>query len=143
MQHEITASIMAHLQSAGHDVVWIYQGVKLPGTLPVVTIEQMQNNNAFISKGREAVETTYRHQVGLRARTESEKTRIQSEINRIFLFDKIDLLDTTKTPAPVVGSFYVRPVSIVPIMDDKVNDESGKHRVYFDTEVEQITRRFY
>lgn len=143
MQHEITSSIKAHLQRKGNEVVWMYQGVKLPDILPIITIEQMKNDNEFISKGREAIETTYRHQVGIRARNESEKVQMQSEIHRIFLLDKFDLLDTTKIPTPVVGSFYVKPVSITPIISNLINDVSGKHRVYFDIEVEQITRRFY
>ena len=56
MQHAITFSIVNYLRVAtGINAIWLFDGVKLPAEKPFITVEQMQNGESFISKGRETL----------------------------------------------------------------------------------------
>jgi len=139
LQLEIQHSLRTHLQTViGIPAIWVYDGVSLPDETakPYITVEQMQNNNEILAKGREAVESTYRFQVGLRANSASERARLQSAIKRTLLFDKIDLYDLTQSPAVVSGYFYAEVTAEVPIPADSTDARSNFHRVYFDVEVD-------
>lgn len=141
VQYDIQASIMRHLeQKTGLRVIWIYDGVTLPDEKqkPFLTIEQMQDDITILAKQREAIETIYRFQVGLFARTAAERARLQESLRSIFLYDDFALLDTSQSGFPPVGVFNVTVERIVPIPADDLAQASKYHRVYFDIFVQNI-----
>ena len=143
MQHEIQHSLITHLRTtfAGVTVVWVYDGVTLPAVKPFITVEQMQNNNAILSKGRESIETIFRFQVGLYAKDSTMKSRMQSQISNAINFEKITLYQTSQSPAIAVGFFDAFASNGVPIPAEATDSETQKHRVYFDVEVTQVYGR--
>ncbi|MDQ0270723.1 hypothetical protein [Cytobacillus purgationiresistens] len=118
--------------STGIKTVWLYDGVTLPTVRPLLIVEQMQNNNALISKQRR-VETTYRYQIGLYAATIRERSLLQDEVKKA-LREKIELISAT-TPGEKLGYFYALVTGETPITPDDSSDKSKYHRVYFDVEV--------
>jgi hypothetical protein len=136
MQLNIQHSLRSHIAAkTGINTVWIYDGVKLPTTKPFITVEQMQNNTTVISKQREAVRTIYRFQIGLFASSATDRARKQDEIKRALLFDTIELLDAT-TPDTSLGFFNADITAEVPMPAEDISDETMKHRVYFDVEID-------
>jgi hypothetical protein len=136
MQLNLQHSLRTHIGSkTGINTVWIFDGVKLPKVKPFVTIEQMQNNTTVISKQREAVRTIYRFQIGLFATSATDRARKQDEIKRVLLFDNIELIDAT-TPDTSLGVFNANITAEVPLPAEDVSDETMKHRVYFDVEID-------
>lgn len=141
LQYDIQASILRHLeQKTGLRVIWIYDGVTLPDETqkPYVTIEQMQDDITILAKQREAVETIYRFQVGLFARTAAERAKLQENVRKIFLYDDFALLDTSQPGFPSVGFFNCTVERIVPMPVDDITEKSQYHRVYFDVFVQNI-----
>jgi len=135
-QHEIHFSLKRHLETViGVPVVWVYDGVVLPTTKPFITIEQMQNNNAILSKGRESIETIHRFQIGLYASNSTERARMQDRIKRTFLFDQIALIDTEVSATHVAGYFYAEVTGEVPMPAEDTASKTDYHKVYFDVEV--------
>jgi hypothetical protein len=135
MQLNIQHSLRTHIENkTGIKTIWIYDGVKLPKSKPFITIEQMQNNTTIISKQREAVMTVYRFQIGLFATSANDRARKQDEIKRVLLFDSIELLNATSGAS--LGFFHVDLTAEVPMPAEDVSDETNKHRVYFDVEID-------
>jgi hypothetical protein len=136
MQLNLQHSLRKHIvDKTGINAVWVYDGVKLPTVKPFITIEQMQNNTSILSKQRESVRTIYRFQIGLFATSATERARKQDELKRVLLFDEIELIDAT-TPSTSLGFFHADITAEVPMPADDVSDETKKHRVYFDVEVD-------
>lgn len=139
MIHSLTYSIIAHLETQVTeltDVVWIYDDISLTSKVkPFGTVEQMQANTNVIAKEREYYETTYRFQVGLHAKSISERSKLQERVKIALLQSNIPYLDTSG-PSPIAdGFFYCDVNSEVPIPVESATDETNKHRVYFDVEV--------
>jgi hypothetical protein len=135
MQLNLQHSLRTHITAkTGINTVWVYDGVKLPTTKPFITIEQMQNNTTVISKHREAVRTIYRFQIGLFATSAADRSRKQDELKRVLLFDKIELIDATSSTS--LGFFNADITAEVPMPAEDVSDETRKHRIYFDVEVD-------
>jgi hypothetical protein len=136
MQLNLQHSLRLHISAkTGINTVWIFDGVKLPTTKPFITIEQMQNNTTVISKQREAVRTIYRFQIGLFASSATDRAHKQDELKRVLLFDKIELIEAT-TPGTSLGFFNASITAEVPMPAEDVSDETNKHRVYFDVEID-------
>jgi hypothetical protein len=136
MQYSLQHSLITHIaDKTDIKVVWIYDGVKLPKSKAFIAVEQMQNNTSVISKQREAVRTLYRFQIGLFATSATDRAIKQDELKRILLFDEIELLDAT-TPGRSLGFFNADITAEVPMPAEDVSDETKKHRVYFDIEVD-------
>jgi len=110
--------------------------MKLPAENPFITIEQMQNNNEILAKQREAIQTTFRFQIGLFASSGSTRSRHQTAISRILLYDKIPYVNYEKSPAVVDGFFMCDVTAEVPFNADNIEDLSRYHRVYFDVEID-------
>ncbi|WHY01874.1 hypothetical protein [Neobacillus sp. DY30] len=137
MQYNLQHSLLTHIEvKTGIKVVWIYDGVKLPKTKPFITIEQMQNNTTILSKRREAVRTIYRFQIGLFASSATDRALKQDELKRVLLFDEIELLDATTPGRYSLGFFNASITAEVPMPAEDVSDETKKHRIYFDVEVD-------
>jgi hypothetical protein len=136
MQLNLQHSLITHIaDKTGIKVVWIYDGVKLPKSKAFITIEQMQNNTTVISKQREAVRTIYRFQIGIFATSATDRALKQDELKRVLLFEEIELLDAT-TPGRLLGFFNANITAEVPLPADDISDETQKHRVYFDVEID-------
>ena len=138
----ITKSLLVHLQEkTGIKTAWKVSGMELPSETPFILVEEMQDNNNVLSKGREAVETTVRYQIGLYARTTAQRSVLWDELSRVLLFDEVTYTDYSKSPA-IVGGFFNCAVSAeVPFGADELSDLSKYHRVYFDVEIQNIRRR--
>jgi hypothetical protein len=139
MVHNFTYSILTHLKaqvSELTDVVWVYDGISLSKRAkPFATVEQMQSNTEITTKEREYYETTYRFQVGLHAKTVSERSKLQERVKLALLQPNITYFDTSG-PSPIAtGFFYCDVLSEVPVPIESATDETNKHRVYFDVEV--------
>lgn len=143
MQHEIHYSLKRHLETevVGVPVVWIYDGVVLPAVKPFITVEQMQNNNEILSKGRESLQTVYRFQVGLYAKDTTQKSRMQSQIKQAINFKQITLYQTSTSPVTAVGFFDAFVISEVAIPAMATDSETNKHKVFFTVEVPFIYGR--
>lgn len=137
MQHEIHYSLKRHLESkfAGVPVVWIYDGVALPAVKPFITIEQMQNNNAILSKGRESLQTIFRFQIGLYAKDSTSKARMQSQIKQAINFEQITLYNTATSPAIASGFFDAFVTNEVAIPAEVTESDTQKHKVFFTVEI--------
>lgn len=122
----------------GVQVVWLFDGVSLPGedAKPYMTIEQMPNDSEKRGKERTAFEATHRFQVGLFARTANERATLQTKVARHFMFDAIPLIDLAQPTRPVVGFFNTRLTGVTPISAESTDMKSQYHRVYFDIEVD-------
>lgn len=142
MQHEIQYSVIERLKALGYPVVWIYDGVDITKTpKPFITVESMQNNVDILAKRREAVETTYRFQVGLRATGATQKARLQSLIADVFIYDVFPLYSTAQSPATVIGEFTTDLTAVSPIPAESTDMATNYHRVYFDVEVPHVKTR--
>ena len=119
----------------------VYDGYKFPETRPLVTIEPMQNNYVSLSKQREAIQSIYRFQIGLRANNAVELAQLQERITDAFLFEKIPYYDTQISVDEPVGFFVVDLTAVVPMPAEDINKHSERHKVYFDIEIENIKRR--
>lgn len=120
----------------GIPTVLYFDGMKLPSKKPFLLVEQMQNNFTYLSKGREAVETTYRFQIGIFAESHAQRSTLQDKLRSLFLFEEIPLFDDTGVNTGRV--FAVNVVSEVPITPEDISDKTRTHRLYFDVEVTQI-----
>lgn len=135
MQLNLQHSLCTHIETkTGIKTIWHYDGVKLPKSKPFILVEQMQNNTTILSKQREAVRTIYRFQVGLFASGAADRARKQDELKRILLFNEIQLMDATS--GVWIGFFDANVTAEVPMPAEDVSDETNKHRVYFDVEID-------
>lgn len=142
MQHEIHYSLKRHLETAiGVPVVWIYDGVVLPTVKPFITIEQLQNNNAILSKMRESIQTIYRFQIGVYTNSSTERAKMQSQVKDAINFETITLYQTTTSPATAVGFFDAFVTSEVAMPAESTDAKTQFHKVYLDVEVTQIYGR--
>ena len=138
LQHSVIEYLKAR---TGLRTDWVYDGYVKPKGETFITVEQMQNNYEYIVKLRESVQAINRFQVGLHAMSSSERSRLQDEIKRIFIFDRFPYIDTSKSPAETCGFFNVELTAEVPMTSDDITDKSGFHTIYFDIEIDTINRR--
>jgi hypothetical protein len=139
MLHALTYSIIDHLKTQVpelSEVVWMYDGVSLTNRVkPFSTIEQMQSNSLLLNAGRTDYEETFRFQVGLFGRSISERSTLSETIKSVLRQPNIPFLNTSVNPATVAGVFVCDVLAVTPMPVDDVADETNKHRVYFDVEV--------
>lgn len=138
MLHALQYSIITHLKSISEltEVVWMYDGVSLTGkTKPFATVEQMQDNMEIIAKEREYYETIYRFQIGLMAKSVSDRAKLQEKIRKALLQPNIQLFNTDGPTPTSAGFFYCDVTAVTPIPVEDIADETNKHKVYFDVEV--------
>lgn len=137
MQLALQYSIQVFLEEKlGHTSVIMYDGIKLPEVKPFTTVEQMQNNNEYISKLRESISTTFRFQIGLYSTSHYERTSLQDKIRDLFLFEDIPLYNEL---GEITSSFFnVVVTNEVPITPEDISDETRMHRLYFDVEIKRI-----
>ncbi|MFS0562622.1 hypothetical protein AB1K91_18000 [Terribacillus sp. 179-K 1B1 HS] len=140
MQNEIGYALTRHIgDRTGVKVVQIFDGISLPTEKPFVTVEALANAVTKVSKQRESMRKTYRFQIGLYAKSLSDRNARQDELERLFLFEKFPLYQNPSQPA--TGSFLVDLINATPIPSDKLEDENTKFRVFFDIEVTTYLRK--
>lgn len=140
-QYDLTASLQRYLTERLElpcDI--IIDGYEWRKDKPFMTIEQMQGNNEFIVKQREAVESIYRFQVGLHASNGVERMQLQERINNLFLFGKIRYYRFNESATNSVGFFDVELNAITPMPSDDITNHARRFTVYFDVEVSTIKR---
>lgn len=119
----------------------VYDGYEYSSVRPLITIEQMQNNYEYNVKGREAVETVYRWQIGLHASNVIERGKRQEEISNTLIFNDIPYFDYEKSANESVGFFDVEINAVTPMPADDIAKHSVRHTVYFDVELNTYKRR--
>jgi hypothetical protein len=137
-QFNVQHSLRTYLTTTiGIPAFWIYDGVVLPvaDDKPYLTVEQMQNNAVTRPKMREAVETIYRFQVGLRTKSASERARLQEEVEQSLDYARMPLLDASQSTFPKVGEMEADITAVVPISAASTEARSDYHRIYFDVEI--------
>lgn len=117
----------------GIDTILMFDGIRLPKVKPFIIVKQMTNNNQYVAKQRETIQTTYRYEVGLFAESYAERTAVQGEIRDLFFFDDIPLYD--ESGRKTTKYFQVSVTSEVPLDAGDVSDKTNMHRIYFDIEV--------
>lgn len=141
-QYDLTASLQRFLrEQTGIRADLVFDGYKHPQERPLITVEQMQNNNEFNVKGREAVQTIYRWQVGLHASNPVERFKLQEELNDLLIFNDIPYFNFEKSAEEPAGFFGVVITAVVPMAGDDVTEHSTRHTVYFDIETNLTKRR--
>ena len=119
----------------------VYDGYEYSSIRPLITIEQMQNNYEYNVKGREAVETIYRWQIGLHASNVIERGKRQEDISDILIFNDIPYFDYNKSADEPVGFFDVQINAVTPMPADDIAKHNVRHTVYFDVELNTYKRR--
>lgn len=140
-QYDLTASLQRFLrENTGFRTDLIEDGYEYPSERPLITIEQMIGEFEYRIKSREAVDATYRWQVGLHAGYYSERLKEQERISNLFLFKKIPYFNFTKSTEEPVGFFDVKISAIMPMLSDDIAKQSRRHAVYFDVELNTYKR---
>lgn len=140
MQNELGYALTRHIgERTGMKAVQIFDGIKLPTEKPFVTVEAMPNALTMVSKRRESVRKTYRFQIGLYAKSLSDRSTRQDELERLFLYEEFPLYRNPSQSA--TGSFLVITSGGTPIPSDNLADENTKYRVFFDVEVTTYLRK--
>lgn len=140
-QWNLTVSLQQFLRDkTGMQTDIVYDGYEYSSVRPLITIEQMQNNYEYNVKGREAVETIYRWQVGLHASNVIERGKRQEEISNTLIFNDIPYFDYEKSADEPVGFFDVEINAITPMPADDIAKHSVRHTVYFDVELNTYKR---
>lgn len=145
MQQNVQFSLIEHLKrTIGVNVLWVFDGMKKPieSDKPYMDVEQMMNGLETVDKMREAIEITYRFQIGLYAQSSSQRATMQGDVTRTLIFDKVNLLDTSVSGFPTVGTLDVDVTAVTPISPENIEDKSNYHRVYFDVEVEIMQYKY-
>lgn len=141
-QWNLTVSLQQFLRDkTGIQTDIVYDGYEYSSVRPLITIEQMQNNYEYNVKGREAVETIYRWQIGLHASNVLERGKRQEDISDILIFNDIPYFDYDKSADEPVGFFDVQINAITPMPADDITKHSLRHTVYFDVELNAYKRR--
>ena len=140
-QWNLTVSLQQFLRDkTGIQTDIVYDGYEYSSVRPLITIEQMQNNYEYNVKGREAVETIYRWQVGLHASNVIERGKRQEDISDILIFNDIPYFDYDKPNDEPVGFFDVEINAVTPMPADDIAKHSVRHTVYFDVELNTYKR---
>src|SRR5699024_5944844 len=135
-QYDLSASLQRFLEEkTGIPCDLIYDGYKMRDEKPFITVEQMQGNTEINVKGREAIESIYRYQVGLHASNPVERMKEQERISDLFLFIDIPYYNHEESTEKPVGFFNVELDVVMPVTSDDITDQSGRHTVYFDIEI--------
>lgn len=138
MLHALTFSLIEQLKKIENvtEVVWVYDGVTLTGKpRPLVTVEQMPSDFTLQDKSKDYFEETYLFQVGLRANTASERSRVGEQLKTVLREPEIPFYDTTQASPVPAGFFRAAVMSEVPMPADDIASDTDKHRVYYDVEV--------
>lgn len=134
-------SIVKHLASEIPDVsgrvVWMYDGVTLTGReKPLLTVEHIAGASELLAAGREDFAETYTFQVGIRARTATERERLSYAVAEALRERDITFYDTTgPEPVDTGQKFVVDVTDVTPMPADDIESDTDRHRTYIDAEV--------
>lgn len=141
-QHGLNRSIVSHLRKVFPEarVDLKFDGYEMPEVRPLILVEPMPNSNEIRAKQREAIETTYRYQIGLFDTNSVNLSINQERLQQVFNFDRFAFHDTLQSPAPLTGYFLCDLTGVNPIHPDDLSKKSDYHRVYFDVEIQDTKR---
>ena len=140
-QYDFLTSIKLYIEDKlGLPCDIVTDGYKWREDKPFCTIEQSSGNISYNVKGREAVESIYRAQIGLHASNGVERMRLQERVNDALMFGNIPYYDFNKSAEVPVGFFSVEIENVMPMPADDIAKQSKRHTVYFDVEILTIKR---
>lgn len=140
-QYGLDRSIILGLRERvgeGFRVDLVFDGYKIPGDRPLITIENMQGNYERVSKLREGINATYRYQIGLHDVNSVELSKNKEVIANLFNFHRFKYFEESSDN--IKGFFYCELTAVVPMPASDISKQSEFHRVYFDVEIENIKR---
>lgn len=114
----------------------MYDGMSLSDKKkPYAVVEQMREFSSNIASGRRDYEETFNFQIGVYAKSGSDRTRLSEKLKRALKSEQIPFFDTSGS-APVSVGFFVCDITfITPMRVEDSGDNTNKHRVYFDIEI--------
>lgn len=123
----------------GVDAYWVEDGVKLPDEKPFITVEQLFDTTEILTKGRQAVQTLFYYQIGIRAESLIDRQILQGDLQRLFLFEKIPYINAFTQETD--GHLRVEANDGTPIPAEDISDKSNYHRYEFDVTVDVVYGR--
>lgn len=141
MIHALTYSVVEHLRNqvpeVGGRVVWMYDGVALTGRKkPFVTVEQLVDTNAVLAAGRNDYTETYAFQIGIRARSVGERSKLSYAVTQALRQSEIPFYDTSWSAPVLTSQTFVTDVNAVtPLPAENANDDTDRHRAYIDISI--------
>src|SRR5699024_147649 len=140
--YDLTSSIRKHIMDVkGIKTDIVGDGYEFPADRPLVTIELMPINNEYNVKRREAVEVTYRWQIGVHASNVVEQMKLKDEFNDFFMFTQVPYFDFERSRDESQGFVELKVTSATPMPSDDIAKASKRYTTYFDVEIETIKRR--
>lgn len=150
MLHELTYSLIKQIDdfvTKLDDVVWEYPGVSLNGrSKPFATVRSMETENENMSKERTYYEETYHFQIGLFTDTHAQMARLSGDMKNALRQPEMKLYDTSDSEPKESGVFYADLRAETPIIPEDIEDETRRHRTYYDVEIiinQNITEERY
>lgn len=126
-------------ENTGIESLLHFDGAVLPEEKPFIVVKQRSTTNTVISKMRESINLTYRYEVGLFERSLADRTKSQSKIRDLFLFEKMPLYDREGNRTG--RSVWVDIENETTLDAEDISDETKTHRMYFDIEVKGTYHR--
>lgn len=117
-----------------------FDGLRTPEEKPFTIIKQRSTQTRFISKRKETALNTYSYEVGLFDKSLHERSKHQDELHKLFMFEDIPLYN--REGEKVEGAYFTVIVENQTTLDaEDISDETRRHRMYFDLEIEGIIHR--
>lgn len=139
MLHALTYSLIEHIKSdlpELNEVDWMYDGIVLTSKKkPYVIVEQMIEFSNTIATGRQDYEETFNFQIGIYANSVSERSSLSEKLKQALKSSRIPYLETSGSEPVILGFFVCDITSITPMRMEDSGDNTNKHRVYFDVEI--------
>lgn len=139
MLHELTYSLKEHLDDEVSDleeVVWVFPGVSLSDRdKPFATVQSLETESEDLSKDHAYFEEIYHFQVGLFTETHAKLARLTEKMKNALRRPSITLYSTDDDKPVRAGYFYANLKSETPMPAEDYEDETNKHRTYYDVEV--------
>lgn len=117
-----------------------FDGMETPKEKPFTIVKQRSTQTRFISKKKETALNTFSYEIGLFDSSYNERTKHQDELRNLFLFKDIPLFN--RDGDRVKGAFFTVELENQTTLDaEDITDETRRHRMYFDIEIEGIIHK--
>lgn len=135
IQYSLIQRITADVAEFNGEVIWKYEGVKLPKKAPYCTVEHLLNGVLGLDKLHAYEASTYNFQIGVFTERHADLIKLQEKVKRVLMGKDIPYYDTNTEPAIINGSFKATVTGITPIYGGDESETKGKHRSYLDVQV--------
>lgn len=144
MLHAIQFSVIEHIKGTTYEfndnVIWMYEGVKLPKEAPYCTVEHLINGVRGLDKLQAYEASTYNFQVGVFTATHDDLIKLQEKVKKL-LFKDIALYNTEgANPVLTDKTFKANVTGITPIHVSDISENKDKHRSYIDLTVFSLNK---